>query len=223
MARIRVFVVDDHAVLRAGLRMLINAQKDMQVVGEAANAREAHTQIEQTAPDVVTLDLSMPGGSGLKLVEQIHAHCPKSRVLILTMHDDAAYCRAALAAGACGYVVKTAADTQLLTAIRAVAEGHLFVDPSTADASGVGPAVVEVPALRCGPALSTREQEVLVLLAQGLTNQAVADRLFLSVKTIETYRTRITEKLGLRTRADIFRYAVEVGLLGPDKVAWEAS
>jgi DNA-binding NarL/FixJ family response regulator len=217
VAKIRVVLADDHTVLRAGLRMLLNAQPDMEVVGEAADAREALAHALAAAPDVLTLDLTMPGGGSLKLVEQLRERLPQTHVLVLTMHDDPAYCRAALGAGAAGYVVKTAADAQLLTAIRAVARGRLFVDPGLPGAGG-GPAAAPAEA----HPLSAREREVLTLLAQGHTNQVIADRLFLSVKTVETYRARIAEKLGLRTRADLIRYAVETGLLAPARPAGEA-
>ena len=219
MAKIRVLIADDHAVLRAGLRMLINAQPDLEVVGEAANAREALTQAKALTPDVLTLDLSMPGGGSVKTIERLRQECPRTRVLVLTMHDDAAYLRAVLAAGGSGYVVKSAADAELLTALRAVARGRTFVDldldplqaPLTLGQDATRP---NSPG---GQALSRRENEVLELLAQGLTNKEIAERIFLSVKTIETYRARLMEKLGLRTRADLVRYALEMGLLTSNK------
>jgi two-component system, NarL family, response regulator NreC len=220
MAKIRVLMADDHAVVRTGLRQMINAQPDMEVVGEAASSHEALTQAGKLLPDVVTLDLTMPGGSSIKMIERLRQACPRCRVLVVTMHDDSAYYRAALAAGGSGYVVKTAPEAELLTAIRAVARGRTFVGLGLAEGAGnalAGRQTAEGASCAVGPAgsLSQREREVLELLAQGHTNQAIADRLFLSVKTIETYRARIAEKLGLRTRADIIRYAIEIGLLGP--------
>src|SRR4051794_37682851 len=218
MAKIRVLVVDDHSVVRAGLRTMIDGQVDMEVGGEAASSREALSRADALAPDVMTLDLTMPGGSSIKMIERLGREYPRCRVLVLTMHDDPSYLRAALAAGGSGYVVKTAPEAELLTAIRAVARGRTFVGLDLAGAEG-GPAPGR-PAGGAltpggGPAspLSQREREVLELLAQGHTNQAIGDRLYLSVKTIETYRARIAEKLGLRTRADIIRYAIEIGLL----------
>jgi DNA-binding NarL/FixJ family response regulator len=222
MRKTRVLIADDHAVLRAGLRMLINAQPDLEVVGEAADCPEALRKARELSPDVLTLDLSMPGGGSVKVIERLREECPPTRVLVLTMHDDPAYLRAVLAVGGSGYVVKTAADTELLTAIRAVARGRTFIDLDLAankgqemfgNAQGSHPARATAPA----PALSPREREVLQLLAQGHTNQFIADRLFLSIKTIETYRARIADKLGLRSRADIIRYAIEIGLIGPGK------
>jgi DNA-binding NarL/FixJ family response regulator len=212
MTRIRVLLADDHALVRSGLRLLINAQPDLEVVGEAPDCPEALRQVRLLDPDVLTLDLTMPGGGSIKLIEQLRRECPRTVVLVLTMHDDPAYLRAALAAGSAGYVVKTAADTELLRAIRGVSEGRVVVDVNlprtTPPAAGPEAGVA---------ALSGREREVLTLLVQGHTNQEIARRLFLSVKTIETYRARIAEKLGLRTRADLVRYALEVGLLEPGK------
>lgn len=225
MATIRVLLADDHAILRAGLRMLISSQPDLQVVGEAADCHEALEQVRLLQPDVLTLDLTMPGGSSIKLIERLQQECPQVRVLVLTMHDDPAYLRAVMAAGGAGYVVKVVADTQLLSAIRAVHQGRIVVDVNLPQKTApprsdeiAGPAS---PRSAGFASLSTREQEVLPLLAQGHTNQEIANRLFLSVKTIETYRARIVEKLGLRSRADLVRYAIEIGLLGPGKVDYE--
>ena len=214
MAKIRVLIADDHAVLRAGLRLLINGQPDMEVVGEAGDGAEALRQTRALCPDVLTLDLSMPGGSVIPVIERLKQECPQTRVLVLTMHDDAAYLRTVLAAGGSGYVVKKAADAELLTAIRTVHRGRAFVDFDLN--AGTLPGLLDGPS---GPAgvLSQREREVLELLAQGHTNQVIADRLYLSVKTIETYRTRIADKLGLKTRADLVRYALEMGILSPGK------
>ena len=221
MAKIRVLLADDHAVLRAGLHHLIDAQPDMEVVGEAGNGQEALRQTKALTPDVLTLDLSMPGGSVIPVIERLRQECPKTRVLVLTMHDDPAYLRTVLAAGGSGYVVKKAAADELLTAIRAVHQGRAFVDLDLG--TGASPTLLDASARSTGTAgvLSQREREVLELLAQGHTNQAIADKLFLSVKTIETYRTRIADKLGLRTRADLVRYALETGILSPGKAGPE--
>jgi two-component system response regulator NreC len=220
MNKIRVLIADDHAILRAGLRLIINAQPDMEVVGEARTIREVVPACQAANPAVLIQDLNMPDGSGIAVIGRVRQECPRTRVLVLTVHDDLAYLRAALAAGAMGYVVKTAADLEFLSAIRAVSQDRLFVDlhfephffpaaPAAAEGGrGGGTPLVDA-------ALSRREREVLILLAEGHTNQQVADRLFLSVKTVETYRARIADKLGLRTRADIIRYAVEMGLLKP--------
>jgi DNA-binding NarL/FixJ family response regulator len=221
MEKIRVLIADDHAVLRAGLRMLIGAQPDMDVVGEAGDGREAVRVALETGPDVVTMDLKMPGTGGIKAVERLSRECPRSRVLVLTMHDDPAYLRAALAAGCAGYVLKAAAHTELIAAIRDVSAGRTFVDPHLAGdllQSLAGPERASPPEDPERPEgrLSQRERAVLALLAQGHTNRVIADRLFLSVKTVETYRSRIAVKLGLKSRADFVRFALEIGLLNAD-------
>lgn len=218
MAKTRILIADDHAVLRAGLRLLLNAQPDLEVVGEAGDSQEAVVKTRELRPDVLTLDLNMPGGSSIKKIERLRQECPQTRILVLTMHDDPAYLRAVLAAGASGYVVKKVADTELMTAIRAVAAGRTFVDlPLT---PGQMQTVLHDPSVPSGTSgLSRRERQVLESLGQGHTCQAIADRLSLSVKTVETYRARIAEKLGLKTRADFVRYAAETGLLTFDAPA----
>ena len=212
MSKIRVLIVDDHAVLRAGLKMLINAQADLQVVGEASATPEALIATRELHPDIVSLDLSMPGGGGLKFLEQMKAEGLRSRVLVLTMHDDPAYFRSAISAGAMGYVVKTAADNELLTAIRAVHDGRLFVSMP----GGKQDELLHTQSQSTGAALSDRELQVLVSLAEGHTNKEIGEQLDLSVKTIETYRSRIASKLQLRSRAEIVRYALDMGLLKQD-------
>jgi two-component system response regulator NreC len=215
MAKIRVLVADDHAVLRSGLKLLINSQSDMQVVGEAGSHDEALRKARELKPDVLTLDLTMPGGTGVKLIETLSRESPAIRVVVLTMHDDAAYFRVAMAAGAFGYVVKQSADTELLDAIRCVARGKIYTQVQLAAAS-------DRPAISTGSAkaetnllstLSEREREVLTMVAQGHTNQVVADRLDLSVKTVESYRARLMSKLGLHNRAELTQLAMEAGLL----------
>jgi len=224
MTKIRVLIVDDHAIVRAGLRMLINPQPDMEVVGEAADGHEALRQALEANPDVLTLDLTMPGGGGLKTLERLRQGCPQTRVLVLTMHEDPSYLRAALAAGASGYVAKSAVDGDLLAAIRSVAQGRTFVsmnlsDNGTHQVLGDPPTGTESPPRVPVKLLSSREQEVLKLLAQGHTNKEAGTQLRLSVKTIETYRARLADKLGLRSRADLTRYALEMGLLDPGPAA----
>ena len=222
MAKIRILIADDHAILRAGLRLLFNNQPDMEVVGEAAGGHEALRIARQAScPDVLTLDLTMPGGGGLKILEGLRLACPQTRVLVLTMHEDPSYLRAALAAGASGYVVKSAVDAEFLAAIRSIAQGRTFVtitlsDSGTHQVLGDQPTRTESPPRAPVKLLSSREQEVLKLLAQGYTNKEVGTQLSLSVKTIETYRARLADKLGLRSRADLTRYALEMGLLAPD-------
>jgi two-component system response regulator NreC len=212
-----ILIADDHAVLRSGLRMLLEAQRDMVVVGEACDGWEVSRKARELRPHVVLMDLSMPGPPSGEAIRQVLQACPTTRVLVLTMHDDAAYATAALSAGAAGYVVKKVADTELLSAIRAVHAGRSFVDLTNADAPPPRPVAGWVGGARQPPKdLSRREGEVLRLLAQGHSNQEVADQLGVSVKTVETHRTRLQEKLGLKGRAELFRFAVESGILDTD-------
>lgn len=214
-APIRVLIADDHAVLRAGLRMLLDAEADIEVVGEAADGSQVLTRIRESAPDIVLLDITMPRVGGLDALRRIGELPRPPRVLILTMHDDEAYLREALAAGASGYVLKQAADTELLSAIRAVYSGGTYLHPAHAKLlldSMVDRGKSRLPQ-DTEPQLSAREQEVLRLIALGYTNQQAADTLCLSVKTVETYRARLMAKLGLQTRADLVRYAMDKGLL----------
>ncbi|HEV8510316.1 MAG TPA: response regulator transcription factor [Gemmatimonadales bacterium] len=218
MTRIRLLIADDHAVLRAGLRMLLEAQHDIEVVGDAGDGAEVVQKARALQPDVVLLDLSMPGPHSGEVIRQVLRASPKTRVLVLTMHDDPAYLASAMAAGAAGYVVKKVADSELLSAIRAVHAGRTFVDltqslgsPSHAVA-GTSRTESQQP-----KDLSRREREVLRLLAQGHSNQQIADHIRVSVKTVETYRTRLREKLGLKGRAELYRFAVESGILDPNQ------
>jgi len=217
MRRIRIVIADDHAVLRAGLRMLLNAEPDMEVVGEAADGLEAVARARELRPDIVLMDLAMPPLGGVAATEQITGELQGVRVLVLSMHDDESYLHQVLRVGAAGYVLKKAADSELLAAIRAVQRGEVYIYPSLAKVlvqdmlrKESRPSGEE---RRSGNALSEREREVLVLVAQGYTTQQIADQLVLSPKTVETYRARITEKLGLRGRAQLVRYAIEKGLL----------
>lgn len=205
MKKIRLLLADDHNVLRTGLRMFLNAQPDMEVVGEAADCQQALARIRETRPNVLLLDLRIPGGSSLQLIEHLRHETLPTRAVVLTLHNDAASFRTALAAGAMGYLLKTASENELLAAIRSAALGRVFISREFHE-DAAHPSNAE------GVKLSRREREVLALLVQGYTNQEVADRLFISVKTVETYRGRITEKLGLRTRAELVRYAYGIGL-----------
>src|SRR6185295_17891572 len=201
MGRIRILIADDHAVLRTGLRMLIDSQRDLEVVGEASDGDEAVRKAATLRPDVALVDISMPGSSGIKAIERIREAAPATRVLVLTMHDMPAYLRAA--------------DSALLAAIRDVYRGRTALDPALA-ASVVQSGLRRRGATGVGPTtpLSQREREVLELVAQGYTNQQIADHLGLSVKTVETYRARLVEKLGRQSRAELVRYALDSGLFG---------
>jgi two-component system response regulator NreC len=212
--KIRIMLVDDHAVLRAGLRALFNQQPDMAVVAEASEAGEASKAAAEANAELIIVDLSLPGGGSLGLIERLRALTDPPKVLVLSMHDDPSYARAALAAGASGYVVKTVGEPDLLAAVRAVHRGRLFVDLDDEDRTN---AVISDRASRSTTVnpvakLSDRELEVLRLLGHGYGNQDVADRLELSPKTVATYRARIAEKLGLRTTADFVRYVANTGL-----------
>ncbi|OWK44539.1 response regulator transcription factor [Fimbriiglobus ruber] len=211
MNRTRVVVADDHAVLREGLRILINSQPDMLVVAEAGTGPDAVERIRETSARVLCLDLSMPGWGATTTIERVHAVSPRTRVLVLTMHDDPAYVRTAITAGASGYILKTTPTATLLSAIRGVAAGNRVID---APLSAI---LDEAPPVAPGgqAVLSRREREVLELLTRGHTHQEIADRLFVSVKTVETYRARVREKTGLKTRADFVRYGLDAGMLMP--------
>jgi two-component system response regulator NreC len=219
MPNARVLLADDHAVLRAGLRLLLDAQPDLKVVGEAGDGGEALTLAAQLQPDLILLDLTMPGLSGLEALPALRKAAPATRILILTMHDDEGYVRQALRHGAVGYVLKKAADAELISAVRAVLRGEVYVHPSLTralleDLLPAGAAHVPVDPWA---ALSEREQEVLRLVALGHTSAEIADRLSLSVKTVETYRARGMEKLGLRSRAALVQFALAHHLLSDSR------
>jgi DNA-binding NarL/FixJ family response regulator len=207
MKQTRLLLVDDHAILRETLKMLLRTQAELEVVGEAKDASEALFQAEVLQPDVVLLDLSIPGGGG-RIVSQIIALSPRTKVLVLTMHSEPATMRAMIALGARGYIVKSSSPAVLLSGLRSVADGQIFIDPSLRDEGEAksGPRGAKAP-------LSEREREVLRLLAQGCSYARIAELLFLSTKTVETYRTRLGRKLNLRDRADLVQYALAAGLL----------
>jgi two-component system response regulator NreC len=216
--KIRVLIVDDHAIVRAGLRLLISGQDDMLVVGEAGSTQEGIEAAERLSPDVALIDLSLPGEGGIEAIRQLRRTRPRVRTVALTMHDDPAYLRSVLSAGGSGYVVKRAADTELLAAIRAVRDGRSFISPllSETEAQDEPPAAPQVfgDAETALARLSARERQVLVLLAHGHTHAEMGEQLGISVKTVETHRARLSEKLGIKSRADLVRFALEAGLLG---------
>jgi two-component system, NarL family, response regulator NreC len=217
-SKIRITIADDHAILRSGLRMLINAQPDMTVVGEAQDGSEAVQVIQQTKPDVAILDVTMPKSGGLDVINEVIRSNRATRVLLLTMHEEPAYLRTALASGASGYVLKKSVDADLLSAIRAVHKGKNFVDPELAEVL-VRDALPNEAADRSAPRslLSDRELEVLKLVAEGYSSREIAEQIYISTKTVETYRSRLVEKLGLKSRAQIVRYALNLGLLSSEK------
>ncbi|MBA4190432.1 MAG: DNA-binding response regulator [Planctomycetaceae bacterium] len=214
MTELRVFLADDHAVVREGLKALINAQAGMTVIGEAADGLDACERVPGLRPDVVVMDVSMPGLTGAQATERIRTECPLVKVLALTVHEDKSYIRQLLGAGAAGYVLKRAAAEELIHAIRVVAGGGVYLDPSMAGKVVGGFVKRASPqTLPNGGELSDRESEVARLTAAGHSNKEIATRLELSVKTVETYRARAMEKLGLSGRADLVRYAVQQGWL----------
>jgi DNA-binding NarL/FixJ family response regulator len=208
---IRVLVVDDHAVVRAGLRLLIDAEEGMETVGEAGDVRGAIFEARSSEPDLVLMDIRMPGESGLEGVPKLLKEHPDVKILVLSMEDDPRYVREAFASGASGYVLKEAADTELVTAIREVAGGGRYVHPEL----GARLVAAETEAMKRAAEnpLSEREREVLVLLARGFTNQEIAKKLFISVRTAETHRAHVMQKLRLATRSDLVSYALTNGLL----------
>ena len=216
---IDVMLVDDHTVLRGGLKLLLNQQEDVRVVAETADASTVLQLAEQTKPNVIVLDLSLGESGGLALIEPLTAFDFAPRVLVLSMHDDVVYVRSALAAGATGYVVKTISEQSLLAAVRTVAQGRVIVDldDETLNA-GVFHAMARGHSGQLGAMakLSDREGTVLSMLGRGMTNQAVAEALDVSPKTVATYRARIGEKLGLHTTAEFVKFAKEMKIDGPN-------
>jgi len=211
---IRILLVDDHAVLRAGLKSLLNAEPDMTIAGEAGDGQTCLSLAGELQPDVILLDLNMPGLGGLDILAELGRRAPRSRVLVLTMHDDAVYLRQVLASGGAGYVLKQAADSELLSAIRTVYSGGVFLHPAHTQILLEGqPQPAEAAGGNLLSSLSEREQEVLRLLALGHSNKEIAQMLYLSVKTVETYKARLMEKLDLKTRAALVRFALQHGLL----------
>ena len=208
---IRVVLVDDHAILRSGLRRVLDAEPDIEVVGEAESADRAVFEALANKPDVVVMDLFMPGKSGIEGMPAVLQAVPDVKLLVLSMQDDPRYVREAFEAGAAGYVLKEAADTEVVGALRAVAAGERYVHP-TLGARLVAAEAEERKRADADP-LSEREREVLRLLALGHTNQEIAKMLYISVRTAETHRAHIMQKLRLRSRAELVRYALENGLI----------
>jgi two-component system response regulator NreC len=212
---IRVLIVVDHAVVRSGLRKVLESEPDIEVVGEAGDAKHAVFETRAQKPDVILMDVVMPGKSGIEATPEVLEDAPEAKVLILSMQDDPNYVREAFAAGAAGYILKEAADTDVVAAVREVASGGRYVHP-TLGARMVAADAEERKQAENDP-LSDRERDVLRLLALGHTNQEISEKLFVSVRTAETHRAHIMQKLRLSTRAELVRYALEQGLLEIDE------
>ena len=212
---VRVALCDDHGVVRGGLRRILEAEADLEVVGEASTVGEAVLLASAERPDVFVMDVGLPDGSGITATADVRRASPNTRVLVLTVHDDIAYLRRAFEAGADGYMVKDAADVELVQAVRQVAAGSQYVHPS------LGAALLAPDAPRSRPGgpggeLSERESEVLRSIVLGMTNTEIAEQLYVSVRTVETHRAHIQQKLDLRSRAELVRFARETGLLDGD-------
>jgi two-component system response regulator NreC len=206
---IRVVIADDHAVVRSGLRMLLDSQEGLQVVAEAGDVPTAMQVIRARRPTVAVLDLNMPGGSSLEAIRALRESTPESAIVMLTMQDDPAFAREALQGGALGFVLKEAADEELLEAVKLAARGETYLNPR------VGARLAAQPPAPAGPpdGLSERELEVLRLIALGHTNVEIGERLYLSTRTVETHRAHIQQKTRASTRAELVRYAIDHGLI----------
>ncbi len=214
MSKISILLVDDHAVVREGVRMLLTSQPDIDVIGEASGSKEGRAKAEELGPDIVLIDISMPDGNGAKVAQELQQSIPETRVIFLTRHDDQGYLQQAMRAGAKGYVLKKAAPYELLNAIRTVADGQIYVDPSLAgEYMGRLNKPAAEPPSGVMRALSPREEQVLRLIALGYSNQEIAGQLGVSVKTVEYQRARGMEKLGFKSRVQIVRHAIGEGWL----------
>lgn len=212
--KIRILLADDHAVLRGGLKLLLHTQPDMTVIGEARDGQETVELCKALKPDVLLLDLNMPGKTGLNALEELKG--TGTRVLVLTMYDDVAYLRQAVEWGAAGYILKSAADVELISAIRAVARGDSYYDPALTKPLidyFVNRGEKRIASQKAVDHLSDREKEVLRLVALGYTNRQIAEELMISIKTVEAHKANIREKLKLKGRAELVRFAMEQGLL----------
>jgi DNA-binding NarL/FixJ family response regulator len=215
MANTKVLIVDDHAIVREGIRMILALHPDIEVIGEASDGLEAIDRVNKLTPDVVLMDMAMPGLGGLEATLEIMKLRPQTRIIVLTQYDDTEYIYRFLKAGVAGYVLKKAVGNDLVTAIRSACQGKSFIDPQIADKVIKG--FLEQPTLPPGEIeyekLSDREKEVLKLIAEGRTARSIADALNLSVKTIMTHRANLMEKLNLHNRAELIKYAVRHGLV----------
>ncbi|HKZ01185.1 MAG TPA: response regulator transcription factor [Pyrinomonadaceae bacterium] len=210
---IKVLIADDHAIVRAGLRALINSEPAMELVGEATGGYEAIELVEKTHPDALVLDLSMPDLDGIAVTKKLKPQFPNLRILILTLHEDEAMLKAALKSGASGYILKRAAEAELISAIHVILRGDLYVDPSMIRTLLSTEAIPVSAQSGSTEALTPRETEVLKLIVQGYTNRQIGGELNISVRTAESHRANLSDKLGLHSRVELVRYAREHGLI----------
>lgn len=213
MSNLRIFLADDHETVRAGIKLLVDAQADMQVIGEASNGSDAVKQARKLLPDIIVMDISMPEINGLKATKKIRQICPDVKILTLTRHTDYAYLQQLLQAGANGYVLKQSAPSELIRAIRVVAEGNSYLDPMITTKVVGGYAVRSARRGENKSDLTDRESEVLRMIALGYSNKEIAHRMEISVKTVEAHKANSMRKLDMRSRIDIVRYAVLQGWL----------
>jgi len=216
MPKLRIFLVDDHPIVRKGLKALIVEQSDMEVVGEAGDGETALSQVRELQPDVMILDFTLPDMNGFQVVERVKQICPGINVLVLTIHEASGYLRQMFQVGASGYLLKRTAGEELAQALRIVAAGGAYLDPTLAGrmvSTLVNQGAAKSKSLISGSKLSDREREVLKLIALGYSNKEIASQLDLSAKTIETYKARLIEKLGLSSRSELVRYALNQGWL----------
>jgi len=210
---IKVLIADDHAIVRAGLRALLGDEKNMELVGEASGGYEAIDMVGKTRPDVLVLDLSMPDLDGISVTRRIHTEFPDLRILILTLHDDEALLKEAIKAGAAGYILKRAAESELILAIQVILRGDLYVDPALVRGLLEDSRQSQVNQKKPMESLTPREKEILRLIVEGYTNRQIGQELNISVRTVEGHRASISEKLGLHSRVEFVRYAREHGLI----------
>jgi two-component system response regulator NreC len=209
----KILLVDDHAMFRAGVKALLTREQGLEVVGEASSGDQGVDLTRQLKPDIVIMDLSMPGSDGLEATRRITALNLKTKVLVLTVHAEEEYLVPVVEAGASGYLSKTSADLDLIEAIRVVARGEVYMPPKATRLLLQHYKNAQTEALAASPELSAREQEVLALTAEGFSSREIGERLFISPKTVDTYRARIMEKLGLTHRSELVRFALKTGLL----------
>jgi two-component system, NarL family, response regulator NreC len=206
---VRILLADDHTIVRQGLKLILSAHTDLEIVGEAANGREAVELADKLRPDIVVMDVQMPELNGIEATKKMVAANPRMKILVLSMHKEAVYVREILRAGARGYILKDAIDTELLSAVRSVAQGDGYISPAVTSALNDKTKDIKNPL----DSLSAREREVLLLIAEGKTNKEIATRLNLSVYTVDSHRGKIMEKLNLHSAGELVRFAMKNGLV----------